>query len=209
MRCALPFLVGKSYEQLENDPEILSRYRFEVTFVVDEDSPPGLVLKQEPKAGRSVMLVPSGVAVNLEVSTNNSQVAVPDLINRNYVDALLLLQNAGFVCEIENATSDTVSRDYVISSSPAAGEEISYGSTVYITVSSGPEILFVDVPNLVGISEDAAKAKLEAARLSYGGAEHVSSDFEAGTVIGQIPEAFSQIEEHSKITLVISSGPGE
>ena len=138
-----------------------------------------------------------------------SQVAVPDLINRNYVDALLLLQNAGFVCEIENATSDTVSRDYVISSSPAAGEEISYGSTVYITVSSGPEILFVDVPNLVGISEDAAKAKLEAARLSYGGAEHVSSDFEAGTVIGQIPEAFSQIEEHSKITLVISSGQGE
>lgn len=208
-RFELPDFVGKSYEQLENDPEILSRYRFEVTFVVDEDSPPGLVLKQEPKAGRSVMLVPSGVAVNLEVSTNSSQVAVPDLINRNYVDALLLLQNAGFVCEIENATSDTVSRDYVISSSPAAGEEISYGSTVYITVSSGPEILFVDVPNLVGISEDAAKAKLEAVRLSYGGAEHVSSDFEAGTVIGQIPEAFSQIEEHSKITLVISSGPGE
>ena len=208
-RFELPDFVGKSYEQLENDPEILNRYRFEVTFVVDEDSPPGLVLKQEPKAGRSVMLVPSGVAVNLEVSTNSSQVAVPDLINRNYVDALLLLQNAGFVCEIENATSDTVSRDYVISSSPAAGEEISYGSTVYITVSSGPEILFVDVPNLVGISEDAAKAKLEAARLSYGGAEHVSSDFEAGTVIGQIPEAFSQIEEHSKITLVISSGQGE
>ena len=208
-RFELPDFVGKSYEQLENDPEILNRYRFEVTFVVDEDSPPGLVLKQEPKAGRSVMLVPSGVAVNLEVSTNSSQVAVPDLINRNYVDALLLLQNAGFVCEIENATSDTVSRDYVISSSPAAGEEISYGSTVYITVSSGPEILFVDVPNLVGISEDAAKAKLETARLSYGGAEHVSSDFEAGTVIGQIPEAFSQIEEHSKITLVISSGPGE
>ncbi len=208
-RFELPNFVGQSYEQLENDPEILSRYRFEVTFVVDADSPPGMVLKQEPMAGRSVMLVPSGVAVNLEVSTNSSQVAVPELINRNYVDALLLLQNAGFVCEIENATSDTVSRDYVISSSPAAGEEISYGSTVYITVSSGPEILFVDVPNLVGISEDAAKAKLEAARLSYGGAEHVASDFEAGTVIGQLPEAFTQIEEHSKITLLISNGPGE
>ncbi len=208
-RFALPNFVGESYEKLENDPEILSKYRFEVTFVVDTESPPGLVLKQEPKAGRSVMRVPSGVAVNLEVSTNSSTVTVPDLLNRHYVDALLLLQNAGFVCEIENATSDTVTRDYVISSSPAAGEEISYGSTVYITVSSGPEILFVDVPNLVGITEDAAKAKLEAARLSYGGAEHVPSEFEAGTVIGQIPEAFTQIEEHSKITLLISSGPGE
>lgn len=208
-RFELPNFVGQSYEQLENDPEILNRYRFDVTFVVDADSPPGVVLKQEPKAGRSVMLVPSGVAVSLEVSTNSSQVVVPELLNRNYVDALLLLQNAGFVCEIENATSDTVSRDYVISSSPAAGEQISYGSTVYITVSSGPEILYVDVPNLVGISEDAAKAKLEAARLSYGGAEHISSEFEAGTVIGQTPVAFSQIEEHSKITLLISSGPGD
>ena len=82
-------------------------------------------------------------------------------------------------------------------------------SIVYVTVSSGQEIMFVDVPNLVGISEDAAKAKLEAARLYYGGAERVPSEFEAGTVIGQIPEAFSQIEEHSKITLVISSGPSE
>ena len=208
-RFELPDFVGKNYEQLENDPEILSRYRFEVTFVVDTDSPPGLVLKQEPKAGRSVMLVPSGVAVNLEVSTNSSTVSVPDVVNRNYADALLLLQNAGFVCEIENATSDTIARDYVISCSPSAGEEISYGSTVYLTVSSGPEILFVDVPNLIGISEDAAKAKLEAARLSYGGAEHVPSEFEAGTVIGQTPDAFTQIEEHSMIMLQISSGPGE
>lgn len=206
-RIPLPNFVGMNYETLESDPEYLSRYNFEVTFIVDSDSPPGLVTKQEPKAGRSVMVVPSGITVSLEVSTNSSQIAVPELVGRNYVDALLLLQNAGLVGEIENATSDTVARDYVISSSPVAGEELSYGSTVYITVSSGPEILFVDVPNLVGISEDVAKAKLESARLSYGGSERIASEFEAGTVIGQIPEAFTQIEEHSKITLQVSSGP--
>ena len=65
----------------------------------------------------------------------------------------------------------------------------------------------VEVPNLIGISEDAAKAKLEAARLSYAGAERIPSEFEAGTVIGQFPEAFTQIEEHSKVTLQISTGP--
>lgn len=208
-RIQLPNFVGMNYAEIENNPDLLSRYRFEVTFVVDTELTPGQVTKQDPKPGRSVMVVPSGIAVNLEVSTNSSQVAVPDLTDRNYVDALLLLQNVGLVGEIENATSTSVARDYVISSSPAAGEEISAGSTVYITVSSGPEILYVDVPNLVGISEDAAKAKLEAARLSYGGAERIPSEFEAGTVIGQTPEAFTQIEEHSKITLQISAGPGE
>ena len=208
-RIALPEFVGMDYETLINDPDMLDRYNFEVTYVVDAGSPPNRVLKQDPKPGRSVMVVPSGIQVRLEVSTYSSQVAVPDLVDRYYVDALLLLQNAGFNCEIENATSDTVGRDYVIASSPSAGEELSYGSTVYLTVSSGPEILTVDVPNLVGISEDAAKAKLEASRLSFGSVERVTSDFEAGTVIGQIPEAFTQIEEHAKITLIISAGPGE
>lgn len=208
-RIALPEFVGMDYETLINDPDMLDRYNFEVTYVVDAGSPPNRVLKQDPKPGRSVMVVPSGIQVRLEVSTYSSQVAVPDLVDRYYVDALLLLQNAGFNCEIENATSDTVGRDYVIASSPSAGEELSFGSTVYLTVSSGPEILTVDVPNLVGISEDAAKAKLESVRLSFGSVERVTSDFEAGTVIGQVPEAFTQIEEHAKITLIISTGPGE
>lgn len=208
-RISLPTFVGMNYETIANDPDMLSQYRFEVTYVVDSSSPPNLVLKQDPKPGRSVMVVPSGIEVRLEVSTNSSQLTVPDVVDRYYLDALLMLQNAGFTCEIENATSSVVARDYVIACSPSAGEEISYGSTVYLTVSSGPEILTVDVPNLVGISEDSAKAKLEAARLSYGGAERVASDFEAGTVIGQVPEAFTQIEEHSKVTLIISSGPGE
>lgn len=208
-RIELPNFVGMDYETLENDPEYLSRYNFEVTFVVDSEATPGLVTKQEPKAGRSVMVVPSGIQVSLEVSTNSSEIAVPDLIGRNYIDAMLLLQNAGLVAEIENATSEYVPRDNVISCSPVPGEALSYGSTVYITVSSGPEILFVDVPNLVGISEDSAKAKLESAHLSYGESERVQSEFEAGTVIGQVPEAFTQIEEHSKITLQVSAGPGD
>ena len=208
-RILMPNFVGMSFETLENDPDILSRYAFDVTYVVDSSAAPGVILRQEPKANRSVMVVPSGIAVSLEVSTNSSLVTVPNVSNSYYVDALLQLQKAGLVGEIENMTSDSVTRDYVIATSPAAGEEISSGSTVYITVSSGPEILFVDVPNLVGITEDAARAKLEAARLSYGGAEYVASEFEAGTVIGQKPAAFTQIEEHSKIVLIISSGPGE
>lgn len=208
-RVDLPNFVGMSYENLERDPEIMKLYRFEVTYVVDSSVPSDVVLSQDPQANRSVMVLPSGIEVHLTVSTNSSQIAVPDLIGRNYVDALLILKNAGLVGEIENATSSTVIRDYVISTSPSYGEKLSSGSTVYVTVSSGPEITFVEVPNLVGLSEDSAKAKLEASHLSFGTAERVPSDYEAGTVIGQFPEAFSQIEEHSKMTLIISTGPGE
>ena len=78
-----------------------------------------------------------------------------------------------------------------------------------MTVSSGPEIQYVDVPNLIGLTEDVARSKLESSRLSYGGSEYVASGLEAGTVVGQSVDAFTQLEEHAKIKLYISNGAGE
>jgi hypothetical protein len=111
--------------------------------------------------------------------------------------------------DIENATSDSVTKDYVISTSPMAGEQMSSGSTVYVTVSTGPQTSYVRMPNVIGLSEDAAISRLETAGLSYGGSDRVNSDVDAGTVIGQSADAFTEVEEHSKIFLKISLGPLE
>lgn len=206
-RINLPNFVGMQYASIESNAELLSRYHFDVTFVTDTEHEPGTVLSQEPGAGRSVMVTPEGIAVTLTVGTESNLVTVPDVVNRSYSDAMVLLAASGLVGEIENATSDTVTRDYVIVSSPMAGEQLNQGSIVYITVSSGPEIVYAEVPNLVGLSEDAARSKLESARLSYGGTQYISSDYEAGTVIGQEPAAFASAEEHTKIYIQVSSGP--
>ena len=208
-RIPLPNFVGASLESLENDPYLMDRYRFEVTYVVDSSLQPGLVISQDPLPERSVMVVPSGIEVSLIVSTGSSQATVPDLSNRYYAEALQILESLGLNGEIENATSSVVTRDYVISCSPVAGETLSIGSTVYVTVSSGPEIQYVDVPNLIGLTEDVARSKLENSRLSYGGSEYVASSLEAGTVVGQSEDAFTQLEEHAKIKLYISNGAGE
>ena len=80
---------------------------------------------------------------------------------------------------------------------------------VYLTVSAGPEIEYVSMPNLVGLSETAAIEKIEANELSYGGSEYVQSDLPAGTVIGQSVENYSLIAAHSKVILRVSTGPEE
>ena len=84
---------------------------------------------------------------------------------------------------------------------------MSSGSTVYVTVSTGPQTSYVRMPNVIGLSEEAAISKLESAGLSFGGSDRVYSDVDAGTVIGQSADAFTEIEEHSKIALKISLGP--
>lgn len=206
-RIELPNFVGTEFQAIENNADLMSTYSFNVVYVIDRDNPTGFVLDQSPEPGRSMMVTPGGIKVELMVSSGADELSVPNVLNMNFTDAVEAIQAAGFVVEIENTTSDSVARNNVVSSSPAPGETISPGSTVYLLVSSGSEILYVEVPNLIGSTEEAAKAKLESANLSYGGAERVSSDLDVGTVVGQSIDAFTQAEEHSKVYLQISSGP--
>ena len=90
---------------------------------------------------------------------------------------------------------------------PEAGTPLGTGSTVTLLVSSGTQISSVVMPNLIGLSENAAITQVENNRLSYGGSEYAASDLAAGTVIGQSRDAFTEVEEHSKVTLRVSTGP--
>ena len=206
-RIDLPNFVGSNYQNIVSNAELASLYRFNVVYVIDTDTESGLVLGQNPDPGRSMMITPDGIQVELSVSTGMVFNPVPDVINMDYREAGNLLQQAGFLVDIENAVSDTVPKDYVISTSPVANEQLSSGSTVYVTVSTGSSVAYVQMPNLIGLSEEAAISKLESCGLSFGSSDYVRSDLNAGTVIGQSIDAFTEIEEHSKIQLRVSSGP--
>ena len=95
----------------------------------------------------------------------------------------------------------------MIKTSPAAGEQLSSGATVYITVSSGPTLKEVTMPNLVGLTEATAKERIKAFNLSYVDSKYLYGDFDAGTVIKQSEEAYTVIEEYTKIYLWVSLGP--
>lgn len=206
-RISLPNFVGSDCQRILENAELASLYRFNVVYVINTETESGTVLSQNPDPGRSMMITPDGINVELTVSTGKVFNAVPDVVNLDYREAKNRLQKAGFIVDIENETSSSVTKDYVISTSPLAGEQMSSGSTVYVTVSTGPQTSYVRMPNIIGLSEEAAISRLESAGLSYGGSDHVYSDVDAGTVIGQSADAFTEVEEHSKISLRISLGP--
>ncbi len=208
-RISLPNFVGSDYQRILENAELASLYHFDIVYVIDTQTESGTVLSQNPDPGRSMMITPDGIGVELSVSTGMVFTEVPDVVNLDYREAKNRLQQAGFVVDIENATSGAVPKDYVISTSPMAGEQMSSGSTVYVTVSSGPQTSYIRMPNVIGLSEEAAVIRLESAGLSYGGSERFYSDVDAGTVIGQSADAFTEVEEHSKIHLKVSLGPEE
>ena len=206
-RIELPNFVGSRYESLISDPEYASLYSFQVIFVEDDSAEPGFVLSQSPNGGRSMMITPDGIEVELTVSSGAVLAEIPQVVNTDYREAVRQLRQAGFSVEIENVLSDSVTEDYVISVSPSAGEQVSTGTIIYLEVSCGSELDYVSMPNLIGLSEEAAISQIESFGLSYGGSDRAYSDIDVGTVIDQSVAAFSMIEEHSKIILTLSNGP--
>ena len=203
-RIDLPKFVGSRYDDVIRDAD--SIYNFIITDVYTNDTEPGIIISQKPDPGRSMSIENDGVTVEISVSRSMTSIEVPDVSGYEYRDAADQLQKMGFTVEIESATSDTVAHNCVISSSPAAGEMVISGSTIYLSVSSGPQIIYVEMPNLIGLSEEAAIRKLESNNLSYAGSEWVESPLDRGTVVGQDIQIGERVEEHSKVMLQVSLG---
>lgn len=208
-RMNLPSFVGQNYAALTGNASIVTSYNFAVSYVIDTSVEEGTIVSQSPEAGRSVMKSPAGIDVTLTVSSGENIYSIPDVTNLEYREAILLLQKNGFQVEIENTVSEAVAKNHVVSTSPEAGKQLSSGSTVYVIISSGDEISYIEMPQLIGLTEDAARIKLEAYGLSYGGTQRVTDEVEPGTVISQSVPAFAQVEERTKILIQVSSGPVE
>ena len=204
-RIDLPTFVGSRYDDVIRDAGPI--YNFVITDVYTNDYEPGLIISQKPDPGRSMSIEDDGVTVEISVSRSMTSIEVPDLSGREYRDAAEQLQKMGFSVEIESATSDTVAHNCVISTSPGAGEMVISGSLIYLSVSSGPQVLYVEMPNLIGLSEEAAIRKLESNNLSYAGSNWIDSPLDRGTVVGQDVQIGEQVEEHSKVVLQVSNGP--
>lgn len=207
VRISVPNFIGQNFEDLLNDPEARSLYNFETSWSIDPDTEKGEIVDQDPKPGESRMQDSSGkVSVSLTVSSGMQMIKMPKVVNTDYQEAMITLQKAGFVVQTSFENSD-VTPNYVISTNPEEGDSLPAGSTVYITVSSGPTTEQTSMPNLIGLSESSAISKIENSRLVYGGSTTVDNDMPAGTVVWQSVTPYEQIDEHTKVFIQISSGP--
>jgi beta-lactam-binding protein with PASTA domain/predicted Ser/Thr protein kinase len=67
----------------------------------------------------------------------------------------------------------------------------------------------VDVPDVVGLSEDRATQELEDAGLEVRSRNRSNAEVDEGDVFRQSPEAGATAEEGDRVTIFVSSGPGE
>jgi eukaryotic-like serine/threonine-protein kinase len=172
--------------------------------------PPG-----EPPRGRrrwpivaGILVLLAVVAAGLFVFLSGGEaraVTIPSVAGMPAADAERALRDAGLEVDVRVVPHDSVPEGQAIDTRPPAGEQVREGDTVVLRVSGGPGD--VTVPDVVGQSEEAARAELSRAGFEVTVETAASDDVDQGLVIRQSPAGDSQAERGSTVTIVVSSGP--
>ena len=166
-------------------------------------------MSQNPAPNRNVIKSEKKADIKLVVSSGTTVVILPELINNDYRDAIIQLNKLGLSHDESFVKSEDVTEGYVISMIPAAGAEMKAGDTVFLEISTGPDIKYATMPDLIGDSINTAQAKLEGLNLVMGSVIEQPDNANPGTVTWQSRSAGESVQEKTKINVIISSGPAE
>ncbi|TIC82776.1 Stk1 family PASTA domain-containing Ser/Thr kinase [Nocardioides sp. GY 10127] len=133
-----------------------------------------------------------------------SQVAVPDVVGQSQEAATLAIADAGLTVGDPVYENSNRAEGKVISTDPTGDTFVDEGSTVVLTVSLGKAE--VSVPDVTNYTRAQAISTLTSAGLDSEVVQQ-DSDQPAGTVIDQTPEAGTEVEDGSSVTLYVSKGP--
>jgi serine/threonine-protein kinase len=151
-----------------------------------------------------LILLVTGGAAAAYLLTRPAKADVPTVTGQGLNVARTELQNAGFGVQVISAPSSQ-SAGTVIGQDPTAGAKVDKGSTVTLTVSSGPGT--TTVPSVQGLSLAQAKHKLRRAGLRIGRVVSQSSPtVPAGDVIGTDPASGQNPTVGTQVTLKVSTG---
>ena len=128
----------------------------EINEIFDMKIAAGYVIATEPK---ETMAVKRKTIVNLIVSKGVEQISLQSYVGKGGEQALSELTEMEFDVDAVYKFSDSVFKGQVISQSPEKMESIGKGSKIDLTISKGPEFVFV--PNVLGKNKNDASLDLE------------------------------------------------
>ena len=198
-------VVGLRDRAAEKSLKDAGLFNIKIETVNDDKVQAEYVISQNYKKGDKL---PESTEIVITVSLGAEEVTVPDVSTYTDEQATQVLKEAGFEVLHSYEFSDTVEKDKIIKTNPEKNTKAAKGSKVTLVVSNGKEVKTVKVPKVTGISESAATSSLSAVNLSVGNVTHENSDdVESGLVIRQSQPEGTEVEEGTKIDIVISDGP--
>lgn len=195
--------IGMNYDEEIAGTDLEKEYQFKVIKEHDLTHDEGEVINQTPPEGSRIS---KDDQVTLTVATHEDTLTVPDVYNKDANIAKQQISLAQLVPEIQTINDDTVEEGKVIRTSPERGDPVTAGDKVILFVSTGKSGNEVEVPSVVNLSFEDAKAQLESMGLGIRQVKEVDSDKAKGTVISQSIKDKEMVSKGTIIDVEVSSG---
>ena len=198
---SVPPVVG--LQEVDADANLRAEGFIPAPHLISSGRQAGTVAAQSPTAGAQAK---RGSTVVINVSTGPAAPKsrqVPNVLNLAESAAVQQLHAEGFKVSPAKAVSTTVLKNAVISTVPAGGSTAPRGSTVVVTISTGPPN--VAVPNVVDQPVDPATLLLQQDGFVVSPTKLVSTQ-PPGTVLKQHP-ASGKAPQGSTVTLTVAQAP--
>ncbi|MBQ6718094.1 MAG: Stk1 family PASTA domain-containing Ser/Thr kinase [Clostridia bacterium] len=203
-----PKFIGMTIEDVKQH-ENFNSFEIEWEYTASEEYEIGVVCDQSQSAGKKLK---NGAAITLYVSTGQTNVKVPDVYGKTESYAVSELKSKGFVTNVKEVADDEVEAGLVIKTEPARTTVMAEGAEITVYVSTGKATKMLDIPNVVGLTEEKAKADIEKLGLVVESEPRdltaSEKEYPKGYVIAQEPDANSseQVPEGTTIKIYVSTG---
>ena len=147
------------------------------------------------------------VARALGVGSTTDTVAVPGVVGMTAQEATATLEDAGFTVNPTQESDPEREEGIVLRQDPEEGTELNEGAEVTIVVNSGQPP--VEVPDVVGRSQEEADRILREAGLVAQFEPVDSEDVPEGEVLSQDPRPGGELPRGSVVKVEFSAGAGE
>ena len=203
-----PNFVGMTIDEVKEN-EYYQSFEIEWENKANENYDVGIVCEQSQSAGKKLK---KGAVITLYVSTGKTNIKIPDVYGKTESYAVSELKSKNFTTVVKAVADDEVEEGLVIKTEPARTTVVAEGSEVTVYVSTGKATKMLDVPNVVGLTQEKAQSDIEKLGLTVEieTRDLTSNDKEypKGYVIAQSPDANSseKVPEGTVIKIYVSSG---
>lgn len=165
------------------------------------DKPQGEVISSNPAEGT---LVDTETRVDYVLSSGPDSVEIEDVSGRTEGQAEQILEGQGLKVngDRQEDNNPNFPKGQVTKTDPAAGETVDAGSSVTLFVSTGN----VELPDLVGKTQDEALDILADLKLVSSVREVTTTEKEAGTVLSQDRQA-GLVSQGTRVTIEVAVAP--
>ena len=167
--------------------------------------PEGQIIDQQPAGGMKVQRG-SDLYITVSMGPEPESKRMDNFVGASAEEAYALLEKQGYKPLTKKEPSYVYDAGVVTRTDPAANEEVKEGQTVYIYVSSGPDIVMQFMPELIGMDVEAAKKVMEPLGFTNVRYEPTESQRPVNEVVFQSVDKNKELDVTTQIIIQYSAG---